>query len=122
MEHEGEKGDCLVSWNKLGERIQAAGGNKFFSPEPEKQYKISFDEVKLLDKAFKAEKPKLTAVCKIRLLNGEPSGQVWETRSLSVIKELRAGVQGEIWVGQNIIFLLKKKKDGEKTTYIFEQI
>jgi hypothetical protein len=120
MEHEGEKPETLAKWAELDTK---PNDKKYISPEYDKSYRVTLSSVTLARKAFKeGEKPKLKAVCVIKTLNGQPSGQTWETGSFSVMRELKKHIVGEEWKGSEVVYLLKKKKEGDKTTYVFEEL
>ena len=100
-----------------------AENQKFFSPETGKSYRIAISGVELQRKAFReGDKPKLKAVCSLSAIDGVPTTKVWETGSFSVMNELKKSIRDEKWMGSHITFLLKKKKEGEKVSYVFEDL
>jgi hypothetical protein len=116
---ETEQKSLAANWNEVGAKKD---GNKFFSPQPDRMYRVVFSNVVLERKAFKAEPMKLTASCTLKSIDGKPSDQIWETRSFGVMRELKKFVENEKWNGISITFLLKKKVEEGKTTYVFECI
>ena len=115
MENESEG---KPKWAEIGN-----GDKKFFSPEADKSYRISISKVELSKRAFKeGDKPKLKAVCTLATIDGQPTDKVWETGSFSVMRELKRHIVAEEWKGMHLSFLLKKKKDGDKTSYVFEDL
>ena len=109
----------LATWDEI---VVKKDMGRFFSPQPGRAYKVVFSNVVLGRKAFKAEALKLTASCTLKSIDGKPSYQIWETRSFGVMRELKKFVENEKWNGISITFLLKKKAEEGKTTYIFESL
>lgn len=108
-----------VSWCEVKEK----GDSRFFSPQYDMAYKVTIGSVILVKRAFnEGDEPKLKVQCALKTLNGEPSGKIWETGSFSIMRELKKHIKEEKWAGSNITYLLKKKKEGEKTTYVFEEL
>ena len=107
-----------ASWDDVSEKA-----NKYFKAEIDKGYKVTFKDVVLAKRAFKAgDEPKIKALCTINTLDGQAFDKVWETGSFSVMKELKKHVVENKWVGQNVVFLLKRKEADGKTTFVFEEI
>ena len=103
--------------------ISEAGESKYFSPEVGKAYRIKIKDIELVRKAFQqGSEAKLKARCELLTVDGLASYKVWETGSRSVMSELRKHVIEEKWVGQAITYLLKKKMEGDKVSYIFEEL
>ena len=118
METTEEKVD-EVPWDELDKQSEA--GN-FFKPEKDKPYNLTISEAKVvLNKKFldKNGKPKKKAVVKLATIDGKKTDQVWETGSWSVINTLKECVKNGSLVRST--FLLKKKVENEKTTYVFEK-
>lgn len=112
--------NLVASWDEVSGRD---GNTKYFKPTKDEMYRIVIDGVSLEKKAFRGEPMKLTASCQLKTINGKPSELIWETRSFSIMKELKRHVSKEgKWEGSHITFLLKKKMEGDKTTYIFEEL
>ena len=109
----------LANWSEVKEK----GDTRFFSPQYDQAYKVTISSVELVKKAFKAgDEPKLKACCILKTINGDPSGKIWETGSFSIMRELKKHIKDEKWCGANVTYLLKKKKEGDKTTYVFEEL
>jgi hypothetical protein len=105
-------------WSDIGD-----GEKKYLSLETGKSYKISISKVVLVKRAFKAgDEPKLKAVCTLATIDGQPTNKIWETGSFSVMRELKKNIKEEIWMGAHILFLLKKKNEGDKISYVFEDL
>lgn len=111
----------IASWSDVTDKPK---DGKYISPEYDVSYKIVIASISLYKKPFKAgDVPKLKAACVLKTINGEPSGKIWETGSFSVMKELKKHVDKEgVWCGTNVVYLMKKKKEGDKTIYIFEEL
>ena len=116
-----EEQQNIASWSEVSDKPK---DGKYISPAYDVSYKITIASIELIKKAFKdGDKPKLKALCVLKTLNGEPSGKTWETGSFSIMKELKKHVDEQgVWRGANIVYLLKKKKEGDKTTYVFEEL
>lgn len=109
----------IASWDEVGRK----GESRFFKVEADKSYRLRIAKVELVRKAFKeGDKPKLKACIHLSSVNGSQTDQVWETGSFQVINELKKHVVGNEWKGANCEYLMKKKKEGDKTTFIFEEI
>ena len=118
METTEEKLEEAVPWDQL--ETQRPGN--FFKPEKDKAYTITISEAKVvLNKKFmdKNGKPKKKVVVKLATLDGKKTELVWETGSWSVINALKECVQNGSLARST--FLLKKKVENEKTTYVFEK-
>ena len=106
-------------WNTISEK----GETKFFSPEVGKSYRITISQVELVEKAFKkGDAPKMKVQCVLSSIDGLPSNKIWETGSFAVMRELKTHVLDEKWNGHRITYLLKKKNEGEKVSFVFEEL
>ena len=109
-----ENGVEKISWDEVST-------NRFFTPDFDKQYKITFESATPVKKSFgKGEAPKTCVVAKLKTLNGEPSDLEWSTSSWAVINELRRQVEQKTL--QDCVFLLVKKQEKGFTKYVFEVI
>ena len=108
-------------WDEINDTPKES---KYFSPEKDVKYEVVFSNVELGKKAFKeGEEPKLKAFCTIKTLNGVALGKIWETGSFSVMRELKKHIdKDDKWVGANVEWFMKKKIDGNKTSFIFEEL
>ena len=107
-----------AQWSELD---SMTGEGKYFKPQPNIAYRLVFSEVLLVRKAFKENEPeRLTAKCTIKTIDGEPSGKIWETTALSVIKTLRPYTEAKRLA--SVVFFLKKKMQDNRTSYVFEPI
>ena len=118
METTEEKVEEAVPWDQL--ETQKPGN--YFKPEKDKVYNLTISEAKVvLNQKFKDKegKPKKKAVIRLATVNGEKSELTWDTGSWSVINTLKACVKDGSLARST--FLLKKKVENEKTTYVFEK-
>ncbi len=106
-----------ANWDEVGD------GEHYFSPEYDRSYRVVISSVSLYKRKFEEEEdPKLRVACVLKTIDDEPSGKIWDTGSLPVLRKLKKYVgEGGKW-NCTSTFLLKKKKDGLKTTYVFEEL
>jgi len=108
-------------WAKFDKEMEQ-GGN-FLKLEVDKPYKIIISKAELVESdKFKDKfgKPKKNMELTVEKLNGEPCGKKWQTGSWSVMKEVRKAMKdGSL---ARSVFLVKKKQDGDKKSYVFEKL
>lgn len=110
-----------ASWDEVEKKSE--GDGKFFKPELDRMYKLRIKSAKPIKSArFKNKDgtPKVRVVLEIATIDGEPSDQTWETGSWSVMGVVKPFVVAGLL--DKCEFLLKRREDGERTTYIFEEI
>jgi hypothetical protein len=112
-----------VEWDVL-EGKEGTAGSKYLSVKPEVTYILSVKSADLYrDNRWKDAQgqPKLKLRVVLESVNKEPAnGQVWETGSYTVMKEVRKSVKDGSLARSS--FLLKKKDTEGKVTYVFEKI
>ncbi len=110
-----------TSWNEVEKKSE--GDGKFFKPEIDRMYKLRIKSAKPIKSTrFKNADgtPKVRVILAITSINGEPSDQTWETGSWTVIGTVKPlAVAGLL---DKCEFLLRRKEEGDRTTYIFEEI
>ena len=110
-----------VSWKDLGT------GNRdsktYLTVDFDQWYDVVITEAKLKrDSVYKDKKgnPKLKVCITFAEVNGEKvPGLKWETGSWTVIKELKKAIEEEVL--STTLFTMKKKKEDNKTIYLFER-
>lgn len=93
----------------------------FWKPEENRQYHVVIGSVEVRKEAFKeGDEPKWRATIRFNSVDGKPEARVWQTASRTILDELkrceRAGKLGKTK------HLLRKKKQGETVTYVFEDL
>ena len=95
---------------------------KYFRPEKDKPYNLTIADARVVKNVkFKDRNgnPKIQVRLKLATINGEKTSLEWDTGSWSVIREIKKCVLNKTL--ERSVFLLKKKDDGNKTTYVFEK-
>jgi hypothetical protein len=109
-----------ANWNEVEKR---EGSGKFFKPELDRMYKLRFKSAKpVKSEKFKDKNgnPKIRVILGIASIDGKVSDLTWETGSWAVMNTIKPfAVAGLL---EKCEFLLKQKKEGEKVSYIFEEI
>jgi hypothetical protein len=107
--------EVLENWEVLGDKTDS----KYWKPEVGKPYKVIFSTAKLYRRKFKEnEQPRLVVSCEVLSVDGiKPIKQaIFETGSWNIMREIKRNL-GQL---PSTIFLLKKKQEEGRISYIFE--
>lgn len=107
-------------WQEYEKESEQSG--QFFSPKEEVQYKVILASFELKKEAFKSgDKEKWTLKAVLKSLDGKPSNLKWNTKSFTIIKAVKPYKDDFVKLGK-VTWLLRKKKDGDKISYVFEDL
>lgn len=110
----------MGTWDEFDKEAEKSG--QFFSPKENTQYRVVLKSMDLVKEGFKpGDEPKWTLKAVLRTLDGAPCNLKWNTKSFTIIKALRAYKDNPAKL-EKITWLVKKKKEGDTVSYIFEEL
>lgn len=109
-----------IGWDEVERKGE---GGKFFKPELDRMYKLRVKSAKpVKSDKFKDAKgaPKIRVVLQLASIDGKATEQVWETGSWSIMATIKPYAKAGLL--DKCEFLLKQRKEGDKVSYVFEEI